>query len=71
LGANFDHRTGGLVAQHHRLFDHEGADGAVFVVMHVAGADAHGVNGNLHVMGADFQRQVDVAQRQFTFAFEY
>ena len=46
-------------------------DGAVFVVVYVTGADAHRVNGNLHVMGSDFQRQVDVTQRQFTFAFEY
>jgi hypothetical protein len=28
------------------------------------------MNGDLHVMGADLQRQVDVAQRQFTFAFK-
>jgi hypothetical protein len=60
LGANFHHRTGGLVAQDHRLFDHKWADSAVFVVVYVTGADAHGVNGYLHVMGSDFQRQVYV-----------
>jgi CheY-like chemotaxis protein len=53
LGANFHHRTGGFVAQDHRLFDHKWADSAVFVVVYVAGADAHGVNGYLHVMGSD------------------
>src|SRR6516164_265305 len=69
LGADFHHRTGGLVAQYHRLSDHEWTDGAVLVIVYVTGADTHGVNGNFHFMGADFQRQVDVAQRQFSFAF--
>src|ERR1700682_1669650 len=43
LGANFRHRTGGLVAQDHQLFDHKWADSAGFVVVYVTGADAHGV----------------------------
>ena len=49
LRSHFHNRAGRFMAQHHRLVDDIGSDGAVSVIVHVAAADADRVDGNLDV----------------------
>jgi hypothetical protein len=58
------------VAENHRLIHGERADLAVGVIVDVAAADPDGVDLHLDVVRPDLQRQVDVAERQFKFAFK-
>ena len=59
------------MTEHHRRLDDEIADAAVGVVVDVAAAHPDRVNRNLDVALAHRQRQIDLAQRQFAFAFQY
>lgn len=71
LGADLDHGSRCLVPQDHRLLDHEGADLAVGIVMHVRPADADRMDRDAHVGGRQVLIQRDVAQRQLTLVFQY
>ena len=62
---DLDHGSRSLVAEHHRRVDHERADPAVGVVVHVAAADADGVHLDLDLARPGRDRQVDVAEGQF------
>ena len=53
--AAIDDDTGNLVAEHERLLDHERADPAVLVVVHVGAADAD---------GPDLDEDIAVAERR-------
>ena len=64
FGPDLDHRAGRLVSQHHGRLDDERTDAAVRVIVHVAAADAHRVDGDLHIARAELQRQIDVAKGQ-------
>ncbi|TKW55741.1 hypothetical protein CTA1_10678 [Colletotrichum tanaceti] len=49
--AHLDDGAGRLVAEHHRVLDHEVPDGAVLPVVHVRAADARVVDGHEHIVG--------------------
>jgi hypothetical protein len=39
--------------------------------MHIAAANPDGVNGDLYIVGTHLVREINVPERQFTFAFQY
>jgi hypothetical protein len=69
-GPDLCHRAGGLVPQHHGGIDHEGADLAMGVIVHVRTADPHGMDGDLDHARSDIKRQIDIAQGQLVLAFK-
>ena len=70
MAADLGHHAGRLVAEHHRLAHHEGADMAVRVVVDVAATHTDGVDGDADVVGSQCRRDLDVAQRQLVLTLQ-
>jgi len=71
LAADFDNGACGFVAEDHGRVDDEGADAAVLVVMNVAAADTDAADADADVVGAEGEREIDVAEGEAEFLFEY
>jgi hypothetical protein len=71
LAARFDDHAGRFVAQHHWFFDFERSDASMRVVMNVTAAHTDGMNLYLDVARANFEWQIDIAQRELVSFFEY
>src|SRR5690554_2064637 len=59
------------MTQHHRLLDDEKADGAMRIVVDIAAADAHGMDGNTYIVGAQRFGDINLAQRQLVLALQH
>ena len=53
------------MAEHHRGFDHKRANAAMLVIVHIAAADAHGMNFYLYIVGPQRFGQLDVLDSDF------
>ncbi len=71
LVADLDHLARSLVAEDHGLAHHEGADGAMGIVVDIAATNAHCAQRNTHVMGAERLIELNIAQRELALFFQY
>ena len=69
--ADSNHLTRGLMPKNHWRVHDKGADLAMGIVMHIRPADTDGIDGDLHILRANFGRQVDVTDIQNAFAFQH
>jgi hypothetical protein len=58
------------VTEHHRTFDYVRADAPVGVIVDVAASDAHGVELDPDVVGAEPRRKVDIPEGKGPLPFE-
>ncbi len=60
-----EHHAGGFMAEHHRGVNHERANAAMLVIVHITAADAHGMNFYLHIIRAQRFGKLDVLDSDF------
>lgn len=71
LRADLQNDARGLVAQYHRLVDHEGPDLSMGIIVDIGAANADGADSDQHVGRRQIPPDRDVAQRQLPLLFKY